>query len=137
MRAQGGGAHAQQLAEDGGGLERVGDDTPLAERERGGRDAIDLSDQHWGRERPLAVQLGQFAQRSLVLRRSLGGRHGLVSVLSVRGGRCRVPRSLLVSRRGDIGATTQIQARAVAGSTYDGHRVIQVDFPAASMGELA
>lgn len=67
MRAQGGGAHAQQLTEDGGGLERVGDDTPLAERERGGRDAIDLSDQHWGRERPLAVQLGQFAQRSLVL----------------------------------------------------------------------
>src|SRR5918997_2124530 len=77
--------HPQALPQDGGRLERVGDDTPVDRRHRGGRLPLDLSDQGGADERALAIELGEAAQLGLVVLGGpaddvcVGGVHGVLS----------------------------------------------------------
>jgi hypothetical protein len=70
---------------DGGPLERVGDETAVAERERGGRDAADLADERSVRGRPpvtAGMRYGMAGYMVLLRFRALvWWRSGLLSVL--------------------------------------------------------
>src|SRR5689334_603596 len=60
-------AHAEERAELSGVLERVGDHTAVDQGDRRGSAAVDLADQDLAAERPLAVELGEAAQRVTVI----------------------------------------------------------------------